>query len=167
MRPLEEEAFQVDAYLDELLAITTTAPRALPEAIEPEVEAIARVVQRALARFHPSFHFEERLADRLAREALAGAPSTSGGSGSGMLVGSPTLADLPEPVSIGTLPLLPQVDRALAPAAAGVPIMVLERRGRGGLLLGGAIASGVSIAGAALIARARRARAEQRWQELS
>jgi hypothetical protein len=166
MRPLEEEAFQVDAYLDELLAITTTAPRALPEAIEPEVEWIARVVQRALARFHPSFHFEERLADRLAREALAAASPASGGSGSGISVGPPSMADLQEPVSISTLPLLVRGDQGLAPATAGGPVMVLELRGRGGLLLGGAIASGVSIAGAALIARARRARAEQRWQEL-
>jgi len=153
MRPLDEEAIQVDAYLDELLAIrTTTAPRTLPEPIEPELEAIAHLVQRALARFHPSFRFEERLANRLALEASAE---------------SLPLAELPEPLTIGSLSRVPLGGRPLVPATAGAPLTALELRGRGGLLLGGAIASGVSIAGAALIARARRARAEQRWQELS
>ncbi len=166
MRALDEEAFQVDAYLDELLAIPTT-PRALPETIEPDVEAIARVVQRALSRFHPSFRFEERLADRLAMEARTGELAARGASGPASPLESPILADLPEPLTIGRIGRVPLSGATLAPATAGAPNVALELRGRGGLLLGGAIASGVSLAGAALIARARRARAEQRWQELS
>lgn len=169
MTALDEEAFQVDAYLDELLAIPT-APRTLPEPIEPDLEAMAHLVRRALARFHPSFRFEERLADRLAREALAGAPSASGASGasgSGGSIESPSSAGLPEPLGIGSRVRVRPGGGAPVPATAGAPIAALELRGRGGLLLGGAIASGVSLAGAALIARARRARAEQRWQELS
>lgn len=145
MMPREEEAIQVDAYLDELLAtVTIQAPRALPEPIGAELDAIAHLVQRALARFHPSFRFEERLANRLALEADAGVPSAAGLGGSVPIRGA-----------------------GIVPAAAGAQPTALELRGRGGLLLGGAIASGVSIAGAALIARARRVRAEQRWQELS
>jgi hypothetical protein len=166
MRPLEEEAFQVDAYLDELLAIPTSSPQTVPDAVEPGVEAIARLVQRALARFHPSFHFEERLAARLVAEAGGTAPA-SVASGSTSSLRTADLADLPEPIAIGSLARGPLGGPTLAPAAAGGTMVALERRGRGGLLLGGAIASGVSIAGAALIARARRARAEQRWQELS
>jgi hypothetical protein len=162
MRPHEDGATRVDAYLDELLAIPATRePRAFPEPIEPELEAMAQLMKRALARFHPSFRFEERLADRLALEARTGA------SPAARSVGVDSLGAGSEQVSIGNLTrLLRSGGAPLAPAAAGAPIPALELRGRGGLLLGGAIASGVSLAGAALIARARRARAEHRWQEL-
>ena len=155
--PPEDEAVQVDAYLDELLAGRhAETPHELPDPVDPELESTSRLVQRALARFHPSFLFEERLADRLRREADRSLTPTGAAE-----TQAPPISVLRGVLSIPSL----QPQGAAAAAGAPGPI-VLELRSRSGLLLGGAIASGVSIAGAALIARARRARAEQRWQEI-
>lgn len=119
------DAVATDVYLDGLLARRGGAsPSVLPadEAPERSIRATADLLDRALPRFHPSFRFEERLASRL-RAAAAGLGSTEP---PGELVAFP-----------GLIP------------AEGASQATGERRARG-LLVGGAIASGVSIAGAAL-----------------
>ncbi|MFI5292412.1 MAG: hypothetical protein ACHQ02_06065, partial [Candidatus Limnocylindrales bacterium] len=147
---VEEDAVQVDAYLDQLLAARGTGePRSLPlhadEALDAELEGAARAVRRTLQRFHPSFRIEELLAHRLS--GLEPGPSV-----------------MTEPITVAAFAVAPGADGAaterLADGAG------LELRGRGGILLGGAIASGVSIAGAAVLAW-RRARSEHRWERLA
>lgn len=133
----EEEALQSDAYLDYLLASHGQAPRAVPAAelalLDPELKQAADVLERALVRFHPSFRFEESLAARLQAAADALAlPAAAGG----------------QAIPFPRHPTAPPVD-------AREPWNL-------GLLVGGAIASGVSIAGAAAwLAWRRRGRQER------
>ncbi|MEA2621155.1 MAG: hypothetical protein QOH61_65 [Chloroflexota bacterium] len=133
----EDGAFQVDAYLDQLLGAGAPRPRdlATDDELDAELERTVGLVHRALARFHPSFAFEERLAVRLRGDADA-----------------PFAGDV--------------LDFRVVPFAAPT---AAERRARG-LLVGGAIASGVSIAsvslaGAAILVR-RRARPQLRASRL-
>jgi hypothetical protein len=118
--------------------VVTATDQAVAQAIDvdPDLESTAGLVERALTRFHPSFAFEERLSRRLRAEAMGAEPDGA----------EAALAPLAVPPStvVVRFPVLPR-----APAA--------DRRARGGLLLGGAIASGVSLCGAAFIAW-RRAR---------
>lgn len=94
-----------------------------------ELTATARLLYETLPRFHPSFSFEEHLARRLA--ALRTTPAAE--------------TPLPPPTPIGSRQQMTQHTPASAAA---------DRRRRG-LVAGGAIASGVSlalpIAGAALV----------------
>jgi len=110
-----------------------TADRAVAQAvpIDSDLVATAGLVERALTRFHPSFAFEERLSRRLHAEAMDLIEVDREGLRSDRPGTSATRVLLPFPVA----------------PRAGAP----DRRARGGLLLGGAIASGVSI-GAAFIA---------------
>jgi hypothetical protein len=112
--------------------------------VEPGLAAAAGAVIGALPRFHPSFRFEERLSARL-REVAAGrgwdpaaAPVALHGS-----------AD-----DAGAVALRWWIRR---------PAWTSERAL---MLVGGAIASGVSIAGAALLAW-RRTRGDDRWQGMA
>lgn len=123
----EQEPIQVDAYLDALLAGRFAGPQHPGgRSAPPELEAAAGLVQRALSRFHPSFAFEERLAARLDAVATDRA--------------STHRASPAPPVDIRHSILRTARD---------------DRRPRSGLLVGGAIASGVSIAGAAFLRRRR------------
>ncbi|MDQ3492781.1 MAG: amidoligase family protein [Chloroflexota bacterium] len=124
-----------DSYLDELLsrragarptdhpAGTSTHLSAATTDLLPSIRQTADLLDRAMPRFHPSFRFEERLAGRLRTEA----------TGRGTLT------------TPGELVAFPGVDAMSDEGDTG------DRRGRS-LLVGGAIASGVSIAGAALLA---------------
>jgi hypothetical protein len=146
-RQLDSEAIQVDAYIDELLSGTRAGPRAVhdPEAIDPALEATAHLVRRALARFHPSFGFEERLSRRLLEAATSGSvESRPIGSA---VAGSPEVLPFPR-----TVALLPTGGTAGA-RPTGIPDRWADRQRRSGLILGSAIASGVSLAGVS-IARA-------------
>lgn len=128
----EAESLATDVYLDGVLARRGGArPTALPATVELSISirATADLLDRSLPRFHPSFRFEERLAGRL-RDTAEGRGSAPG---PGRLVAFP---------GMGTV-----FDED---HGAG------DRRGHG-MLVGGAIASGLSIAGAALLAW-RRAR---------
>jgi hypothetical protein len=93
----------------------------------------ARLLRDSLPRYHPRFGFEEHLAQRLAAAAHASAPRLQGG-----------IAASGQPVPV--IPLRASAEEGLLPP---------PRRHRG-LLAGGAIASGVSLAiplaGAALMA---------------
>ena len=133
---MEDEALASDSYLEMLLGAGSRAhlggphPAALGRAwpapaedawLAPDLEHAAQVLRQSLVRLHPSFRFEEALAGRLARAWTA--------SGD-------------RPARSSVTPLFP------VPAPSPDADWPVERRARG-LLLGGAIASGVSLAGAA------------------
>ncbi len=92
---------------------------------DPELAHAAEVLARTLVRFHPSFRFEERVAARL---RLAGFAPMAGDAG-----------------------LPARVPLALGLAASAAPLHAAGRVPRP-VIVGGAIASGVSIAGAAVLA---------------
>jgi len=120
-RPTEEEAMQVDLYLESLLAASAPGPRPMGDepSLDPGERAAARLLVSRLVRFHPSFRFEEALAARLRAAATGGHPA--------------------ERATVTAFPSVP------APARPAL-------RDRRRVLIGGAIASGVSLAGVALFA---------------
>jgi len=142
---------QVDTYLDELLATRSRTVAAVDEA-STELAHAAALVRDALVRFHPSFRFEEALAARL-RAVAAGTTRVA------TIVRFPVPVPVPVPVPAAALadPALPLPgDAARASATAE----------RGWVLLGGAIASGLSLAAGVLLAR-RRSRGDDRWERLA
>lgn len=138
----EEEVIRADAYIDALLAgHAGQAAVSDAELLPPLAVQRAIGILEHLPRFHPSFLFEESLAARL-RGASAAAPSGS----------RPRGGDL--------IPL---------PLPARYPVAPGNARDRR-LLVGGAIASTVSLAGAAMLVRAaqhRRGRTRPRTDWLS
>lgn len=132
-----DDALQVDIYLESLLAAHDRSPRPVPDRalideLEPSERRAARLLADHLLRFHPSFRFEEALAIRL------------------RAVADRSPAGVPTPPSL--LPLTvadAQASISLAAAGERERLAALERRR---VLIGGAIASGVSLAGAALVA---------------
>jgi hypothetical protein len=139
----DEDALQTDVYIESLLSRQglgpATATGAAPD--EDDVLRAARLLGRGLVRFHPSFRFEEALAARLRRAAdlmraggqimASDAPDTLDAfQGRSAIVAGP-------PVVFETRPAVPG-HHAFDPRARG-------------LLVGGAIASGVSLAGAVVL----------------
>ncbi len=159
-------ALRSDAYIEELLA--SREPTVPPADLDPQVRNAAELLAAALVRFHPSFRFEEELAGRLRRLA------TATGTGTGMGTGSIGVAPLDGRRMVALRPPLAattssegQVSGALGPLrAAGAgeeeirgqlrPRQLVAQRQADVLprqvLMGGAIASGVSLAGMALVA---------------
>ena len=129
----DDAAVQADAYIDALLAGHRRAPVAVsedtpgvgPRGREAGVRDAIRLLDMGLPRFHPSFLFEEWLAEQLRRAANARA---DGGRGEVI----PIAVIGPSDAARVRPPDWPLRDRRL--------------------WVGGAIASGVSIAGAAVIA---------------
>jgi hypothetical protein len=126
--PYEDAVLRTDSYLEALLAGAALRSTASAPApdVDDDVARAAAVLHRSLVRFHPSFRFEERLAARLMATADGAHPP-------GRLIEFRTAA--------------PSVGRAEVALPA-------ERRAR--VLVGGAIASGVSIfslAGAIVVRR--------------
>ena len=125
MRVTPESAAELDSAIDDILHAAGAADRA----DDSDLLLTARLLADALPRFHPRFSFEEHLARR-----LAGLRRTTPGRA------------VPE--------LLPMRPLSSAGATVVPPHAEAERRRRG-LVAGGAIASGVSlaipIAGAALV----------------
>jgi hypothetical protein len=122
-------AARLDLAIDDLLV-----DRRRPvEVGTADLLATARLLRDSLPRYHPRFGFEEHLARRLAAAALPGASGVRGG-----------IAAIGRPVPV--IPVRALAEEGLSPAP----------RRRRGLLAGGAIASGVSLAiplaGAALVA---------------
>ncbi|MFI5261797.1 MAG: hypothetical protein ACHQZR_04525 [Candidatus Limnocylindrales bacterium] len=121
-----DETSRLDAYVEGVLAGRRAGPQALisGEGLDPAARQAADLLARTLVRFHPSFRFEEALAGRLRAEAAAmrGGSAPSSASDAGRVV--------PFPLAIGE------------PTAGHAR----------GLLVGGAIASGLSLAGAAFLA---------------
>lgn len=145
----DEDALQTDVYIESLLSRQGLGPArgAGAASDEDDLRRAAQLLGRGLVRFHPSFRFEEALAARLRRAAelmRAG--------------GQVTAEDAPEgldpfhgrPAIIAGPPVVFEIQ----PAVAG---HLLDPRARG-LLVGGAIASGVSLAGAVVLAWRRNRR---------
>ena len=128
----DEESIHADAYIESLLSRPLT-PAALVD--RPPDGRLGRAIEllAGLPRFHPSFAFEESLAAR-----LRGA------------------ADEP-PAQLAEVIRLPITMGARA-GAAQATFAGIDRR----LLVGGAIASGVSLAGIAGIAYAWLHRTDER-----
>lgn len=146
----DEAAVQTDAYIEALLArharrpVVVTASQLEPPAA---TRRAAELLHAALPRFHPSFRFEQELAARLRA-------STRGSARAAVELELADVIVLPLP---GAAPLRSGVDEQLP---AGV---IAERR----LLIGGAaIASGVSLAGAAMFAWRRRERTRSRRRRI-
>ncbi len=126
------ETIALDGHLDRLLGVATPVAAAPEALLDRAPLETADILQRVLIRFHPSFRFEERLAARLRAEHGVG----PGGMRARVI-----------PFRGGTY-------------ARAVPADPLERRSRG-LLVGGAIASGVSIASIGAVLAWRRHSAER------
>jgi hypothetical protein len=150
MIPHEEElAFLADAYIESLL---TSADRTLagldgpplqapdaPSGHDFEAESTAAVLAAGLVRFHPSFRFEDRVAARLREIARLGDAAHLGDAGHRTI---PAPAATVHGLVAAWIP--PVVDLAeLGRTVERLPFPVL---------VGGAIASGVSLAGAAFVA---------------
>jgi hypothetical protein len=150
----DEEALQTDAYLESLLAAHARVPRSAAEpgpleALAPELQRTADLLERVLPRLHPSFRFEETLAGRLRTMAELDQPDR------------PRLSVVAFPAPTARL-AAPVGELGTVPARTGgfrPDELIADPRARG-IILGGAIASGVSLAGAALLAwrRTRRTR---------
>lgn len=129
---------------------TSEAPAS--EVVDPTLLDAARALRESLVRVHPSFRFEERVARRLAgRWRVADDPDAA--------AAEPTPI-IPFPVPLAGFEALPAAfadDEPAGPALTGPLPAHRDRLPWGqvprGALIGGAIASGVSIAGAALLAR--------------
>jgi hypothetical protein len=131
MRSADRAAAELDAALEGLLE-DGGRPTSLRTA---ELLATARLLRDELPRYHPRFGFEEHLARRLAASGRV-QPATP----------APMRHEPPPQAPGATLVALPT-------SVAGTETVARRRRG---LLAGGAIASGVSLAiplaGAALVA---------------
>ena len=133
----DDAALQADTYIDALLAahrhalvpLTAEADAAVPLDTQPAVREVIRLLAGGLPRFHPSFLFEEWLAEQL-RGASSVRLRAAGGGTAGEVI----------PIAV-----IPPPD---GPKERLQDWATRDRR----LLVGGAIASGVSIAGAAVIA---------------
>jgi hypothetical protein len=152
----DDAPMQVDTYLDELLATRARYVRVRDEATA-ELAHAAAVVRDALVRFHPSFRFEEELAARL--RAVAGGAVRAAGAASVVVFPAPgmTLAPAGAPALSEA-----EVDPSLAALESAVDDPDAAPAERGWMLVGGAIASGVSLAAGVLLAR-RRSRHDDRW----
>jgi hypothetical protein len=125
-----DEVVRLDAYVEGVLAGRPAGPRPLIDRadIDPAAGRAADILARSLVRFHPSFRFEDALAARL------------------RALGEAMHDERPEPLIGGPVLAFPGTDASLvAPDGPSGPL------GRG-LLVGGAIASGLSLAGAAYLA---------------
>ena len=125
MTEARETAKQLDTAIDTLLQ----GPARPAPGEEGELAATARLLRDALPRLHPRFSFEEHLAARLA--------------GARRLAASDGAQSPPTPIRPRLLATVPPGDDVAEAEVA-------EHR-RLGLVAGGAIASGVSLAGAALV----------------
>ena len=107
---LRVDALRTDAYVESLIAGTSTAPAALegrapcvpdrtttdqadPDGVDREIAAVARLLHATATRPHPSFRFEDRVAARLA--AVARGASSAAVVGAGAIVAFPGAAALP------------------------------------------------------------------------
>jgi hypothetical protein len=130
-------------------AATSQTPSS--EVVEPRLVDAARVLRETLVRVHPSFRFEERLAGRLASRALSDSAERVITAHDAEPFDGATLIPFPLPAPVANLEALPDA------SGSGNRIAWWGQLPRGALI-GGAIASGFSIAGAALLARRWRQR---------
>lgn len=141
-----DDAVQVDIYLESLLAAHDRSPapiggRGGAEGLDPGERRVAQLLADHLLRFHPSFRFEEALAARL--RAVA---DRSGPAGRSVA----TVLPFPGPADDGRVIADASADGSDHEAMAEHERLAAAERRR--VLIGGAIASGVSLAGAAFVA---------------
>ena len=131
---MTDEVGRLDAYVEGVLAGRPAGPRPLIDLadMDPSASRAADVLARSLVRFHPSFRFEDALAARL------------------RAVGEAMHDDRPVPAA-GPRRVLAFPDAGLDGMSVGLVDVPAGPLGRG-LLVGGAIASGLSLAGAAYLA---------------
>ncbi len=127
---MTDEVVRLDAYVEGVLAGRPAGPRPLidPADIDPAAGRAADILARSLVRFHPSFRFEDALAARL------------------RALGEAMYEQRPEPLIGGPVLAFPGVAEGSL-GSVDEPVGPLGR-----LLVGGAIASGLSLAGAAYLA---------------
>ena len=151
-----EDALQVDVYLESLLASHDRRPRldvelAPGDSLDASERTAAGFLADHLVRFHPSFRFEEALAARL-RAVAGGSMAEIGAAEAGAtLVAFPGTAGAPvDAAAFATLDVDDSDHAAIAVDGRVRPRFPTQEQRR--VLIGGAIASGVSLAGAALVA---------------
>lgn len=132
---LEVEALVADRYVEALLAAHARRADDAPAGVEldPAVRATARQLASVLPRVHPSFRFTEALASDLAAAA-----------GSGPRAGD----DTPMPIEAYLARRAGDADAAMT----ALPLADLRAIPSRPLLIGGAVASALSLAGAAVLA---------------
>jgi hypothetical protein len=126
--------------------------------IDPDLIEAARILRGALTRVHPSFRFEERLAARI--DAAAGGLARASIADDGARPGGRAATFAPDPILFPGAAALEAIAAAdVPPLRDGVPsqwrvALPVSFSGRvpRRALIGGAIASGVSLAGAAILA---------------
>jgi hypothetical protein len=150
-----DDALQTDIYLERLLADRGRAPQAVDADLEvrlgDEHRRAVRLLADQLVRFHPSYRFEEALAARLRLSAIRSMLEPRSNEDRGMRPGpeAPIIAFPSAAAATGT-----GGDAVSIAAAAGALPAAAGRAApdRRAMLIGGAIASGVSLAGAAIVA---------------
>ena len=150
-----DDALQVDVYLEALLASHDRRPQmafelAPGDALDASERTAARFLADHLVRFHPSFRFEERLAARLGAVAGGSAAGTGAADAGATLVAFPGTAAGP----IDDAPAMAETDDSehVAIEVDGSAHWRFPTQEQRRVLIGGAIASGVSLAGAAIVA---------------
>ena len=141
-----DDALQVDIYLESLLVAHGRSSLAVHDVtpldgtpfdtLDPSERRAARLLADHLQRFHPSVRFEEALAARLRAVAERSGPDRADTRRSAAIV-------VPVPLAGDLGPL----ERARAEERERSSAQDRRR-----VLIGGAIASGVSLAGAAIVA---------------
>jgi hypothetical protein len=136
----EVEALITDRYLDSLLTVSMPGPVAAPEAWpDDRLRAVADRLAR-LPRVHPSFRFEEALSARLSAAARSRRlPAAAGAEGTVVSFRHPPGVVAPVPAGSTVYP-------------DGLRIAGDEANPVRPLLIGGAITSALSLAGAAYVA---------------
>ena len=151
-----DDALQVDVYLEALLASHDRRPQvafelAPGDALDASERTAARFLADHLVRFHPSFRFEEGLAARL-RAVAGGSTAETGGADAGatLLAFPGTAAGPIDAAAPATAETDDSEHAAIAVDGSAHRRFPTQEQRR--VLIGGAIASGVSLAGAAIVA---------------
>ncbi len=151
-----DDALQVDVYLESLLASHDRRPQlafelAPGDTLDASERTAARFLADHLVRFHPSFRFEEGLAARLRAVAGGSAAGTGAADAGAMLFAFPGTA---AGATDDAAPAMAEVDDSehVAIAVDSSAHWRFPTQEQRRVLIGGAIASGVSLAGAAIVA---------------
>ena len=139
------DALVTDGYLESLLAARDRRATDAPSVAEldPAVRFAAARLSDGITRVHPSFRFEERLAARLAEAASRMSLARAAGAEEAPATRTILALDL-GPTASGPFEPLELEDPARPEELAGIP--------RRPLIIGGTLASAISIAGAAIVA---------------
>jgi len=132
-------------------------PAAAAPLVDPDLVEAARILRGVLVRVHPSFRFEERLATQLEAAATLARGRASAETDRASVGSEPLLFPLSGMVDVEADVFPPRGGPERDWHVPSLPVGLGTHVPRGALI-GGAIASGVSLAGAAIIARRWRRR---------